>query len=327
MRQEDIKEYFLAAGPSEEQKNRMLAGVLEQCEAREPLNVLSGSPDSGGACADKGEKTMNVSMKKRISSIAAMAAVMVLTTVSAFAAVPEFRDWIGEQFGLTAEQEQALSQSGALQNVEATATDGVRTLTVRQTMADQNGMYIVYDIDSVDGSAVEAELDDFSFQAPGAADVFLFSYEQQVLETRENGVTCMAVLSGLENLNGQQVYLTSCGLTAEWNVGDVAPMAVHKADLWGKDVWTGLDYHVTGYSISPICVKLDLEMLSSLNGAGMPDQVTVETVQADGSVKTIKADRSFGKEMDGERYQMFLLDEIIDVDAVHAVYVDGAGLK
>lgn len=316
MKREDIGEYFQAAGPSDVQKERMLAGVLERYEAQ-----------CGTACADEGDMNMNVSMKKRMSRIAVIAAVMVLTTVSAFAAVPELRDWVGEQFGLTAAQEQALSASGALQNVEAAATDGVRTLTVRQTLADENGMYIVYDVDSADGSAVTVDPDDFSFQAPGTADVFFFGYEQQILETRENGVTCMAVLSGLENLSGQQVSLTSCGLTAEWTVADVATMAVHEADLWGKDVWTGLDYHVTGYSISPICVKLDLEVLGDLNGAGMPDQITVEAMQADGSVKTFEAAGSFGKEAEGQRYQMFLLGEVIDVDAVQAVYVDGVKLN
>ena len=316
MKREELKQYFQATGPSEMQKVRMLAGVLEQYEAQ-----------CSDACVFKGDMNMNMNVKKRISRLTVIAAVMALTAVSAFAAVPELRNWVGVQFGLTAEQEQALSQSGTLQNVETAATDGLRTLTVRQTLSDENSMYIVYDVDTVDGSKVTVDEDGVQFQASDADGVFIYSMEHRVLEERQSGVTCMAVLTGLEDLSGQQVSLTSCGVTCEWTMGTVAPMEAYEADIWGKDVWTGRDYHVTGCSMSPICVKLDLEACESLKNAGMPNQVTIDVLQADGTVKQVAAGSSTAKEENGDCWQMFLLDEIIEVDAVQAVYVDGVKLN
>lgn len=327
MKKDDVRDYFLEAGPSDEQKERMLAGVLERCEAWGRFAVMSGNPDSDGTCADEGDMNMNVSVKKRFSRVAVIAAVMALTTVSAFAAVPELRDWASDQFGLSTEQEQQLAESGALQNIQATASDENMTLTVRQTLADENGMYIIYDVESADGSDVVMEEDSFHFTVLAeTSDVFLYSFEQQVLEDQGSRVTYMAVLTGLENLSGQEVSLTSCGLTVKWTVGDVAELAAYDADLTGTDVWTGANYHVTGYGLSPVCVKLNLEVLGDYAEAGFPDRVVVDVQQADGSVKTMESVSSFGKEEDGLRYQMFLFDEIIDVDAVTGIYVDGAKL-
>ena len=310
MRQEDIREYFRSQGPSETQKDRILAGVLEQYEQE-----------------TQGEFHMCTKTKRSVSKIAVIAAVMVLTTVSAFAAVPEFRDWIGGQFGLTAEQEADLAASGTLQNIQASASNGNLTMTVHQALVDEQGMYIIYDVDSDDGSAVDVSLDDLQFQASESAGVFLYSIEQKVLETREDGVTCMALLTGLEDLSGQEVSLSSCGLTCRWTVGETAEIQKIEADLTGKDLWTGRPYHVTGCGLSPICVKLDLDGAERLQDSGFPDQVAVEVANTDGSVKTIQSVGSCGKETEDYRYQMFLFDEIIDVDRVQAVYVDGVKLN
>ena len=310
MRQEDIREYFRSQGPSESQKDRILAGVLEQYEQE-----------------TQGEFHMCTKTKRNLSKIAVIAAVMVLTTVSAFAAVPELRSWAGQWFGMTAEQEEQLAEAGVLQNIAASVSEGGLTMTVHQALADEQGMYIIYDVNSDDGSKVEVSLDDFQFHAGESAGLFLYGAEQTILETRKDGVTAMVLLTGLEDLSGQEVSLSSCGLTANWTVETVAELDVHPADLKGSDIWTGADYHVTGYGLSPICVKVNLDVPEDLTAAGFPDQVTVDVKQEDGSIKTLESVSSTGKEADGTCYQMFLFDEILDADHVQAVYIDGEKLN
>ncbi len=315
MKHEDIRKYFRSQSPSETQKTRMLAGVLEQYKIQQQ-----------DCCTGKGDMNMNVKMKHRILKVTVIAAILTLTAVSAFAEVPAIRDWIGSRFGLSAEQEQVLAASGTLQNIEASVSDDIRTLTVRQTLADENGMYIVFDVDSQDGSKVDANLDDFEFRIPDYEGVLLHGLEYQVLEERLDGATCMAMLFGLENLSGQKVELTSCGLTCQWTVGNIETAKNCEADLWGTDAYDGSAYHVTGYSLSPLFLKLDLEYIDDMHFAG-PDLVELEVKQADGTEKIVTSGNSIGKTADGLAWNLYIFDEVIDVDAVQAVYVDGVKLN
>ena len=68
MKREELKQYFQSTGPSEMQKVRMLAGVLEQYEAQ-----------CSDACVFKGDMNMNMNVKKRISRLTVIAAVKALT--------------------------------------------------------------------------------------------------------------------------------------------------------------------------------------------------------------------------------------------------------
>lgn len=86
--------------------------------------------------------------KKYISFIAAAAIVALLGTV----ALGEAFGWniaMLEYFRLTPDQTEILDSATAFP--QATATDNGVTITVRQTLADSHGLYVLYDIEAPEG--------------------------------------------------------------------------------------------------------------------------------------------------------------------------------
>lgn len=325
MKEKDLKEYFLAISPSDAQKERIRTEVQEYFDAHQD-------------CAEMGDNMKFTPIKKKIGRVGLIAAVMVLATVSAFAATPQLRSWLGEQFSLTPSMEADFEASGSLQNIQSTASSDNLNLTVHQTLSDSDNMYLVYEVATGDGSVLPDDVKEqilaqemeFNMDEPDDDSVFLCSVDQKILQECEDGITGMLIFSGISDLEGQKVSLALNDLTAHWTMGTPSEMEMHPADLTGTDAWTNTDYHVEGYSISPLCIKLDLSCNGSLNdNAGVPDQITVELEtagDADSSIVRIVADSYTVREANGTRTQFFLLDEIINPEQVKAVYVDGEKL-
>lgn len=322
MKEKDLKEYFLAISPSDAQKERIRTEVQEYFDAHKD-------------CAEMGDNMKFTPIKKRIGRVGLIAAVMVLATVSAFAATPQLCSWLGQQFSLTPSMEADFEASGSLQNIQSTASSDNLNLTVHQALSDSDNMYLVYEVATADGSELSDDVKEqilaqemeFNMDEPDDDSVLIYSVDQKIIQQCEDGIIGVLIFSGISDLEDQKVSLALNDLVAHWTMGTPSKMEMHPADLTGTDAWTNTDYHVEGYSISPLCIKLDLTCIDSLNdNAGVPDQVTVELETTDGATKNIVADSYTVREENGNRTQFFLLSEIIVPEQVKAVYVDGEKL-
>ena len=124
---DDLNRCFAQLTPTAEQKERMLANILEQKQ--------------GSA----------VQMKKRARKlpVAVVALVCMLTVTATLAVTVGLREKVLEYFGAGSEEQVALVEQMAA-DFEASITENGVTVTVKQTITDSTGLYVFYEVAGLD---------------------------------------------------------------------------------------------------------------------------------------------------------------------------------
>lgn len=196
MNKKELNEFFMSLSPTEEQKDKVLNELMKK------------------------ELSTKRYSKKSVLMLAA-AIILAITSLTAIASTFNWHEKLIEYFNPTEQQMEELQ--GMIDTPQATATDDGVTVNILQTIADNHGIYVLYEIEGSEDIAVDDTISweymNLKIKYANNSKVGTGGYAyNKILDYNNNKCTALYIRTGSSEISDQKLQFELSGLRkAEFN--------------------------------------------------------------------------------------------------------------